>query len=822
MKMLRKNIMALLAMLPLGFVSCVDEVQRVEGEPELDGCYKVYFPTQENSGALEFAPEDTPSVTFKIRREVENDDIVVPVKVISSEDGIFDVSEVSFNDGQTESTFTVSFPKAEIGNTYSCTVCVDDPQYASVYSQRSNFLSFSVVRVKWDLVVGKDGSKKGLYRDDLFSSAYNLSGEKFAEHEVSIYERSDKPGYYKIENLYDVPFMQTLFGRPGVDLSSWFIGPQVVYIDATDPNKVWIPWTELNMLLSSEDGAISFGSDVQENQIVLDQMGGAHGYYGTLEDGVLTFPYRGLYIGFGGEIQAYANNNDMFRLLFPGAKVVDYAVSVTAGFADNGVLPVSFTLGADVAKVKYDVYEGRLSAEDAAAKAREIAANSAAEFVTETSTVGIRLNATGVYTVVTANLDAAGTIQGSSNVSFGYVAADDTVPVVVNAGLIVSDKYAQLGYTSENSVEFYIYGQELNRVYYGLYKSSDIQADAQAVLADLLKNGLASSEELEAINGEGLSDLFIKLNSGTEYTLLVYAENDYDAVLIQKSAKTEGVVDPLQAVYTADDVYVAEEKASFYGNYKYYAKVDDATSRALAGDVVVSDGGSEMTDDGEVHYVSIKGLFSPAVNDGFLKDDTVTWEAYQTNSGYWIIYSLGNVFGQLTLNGKTYYAAQLTVMADGKGGIVDNGFVAGFTEDGNIAIVDSQIYSSYGGAFCLQLQLFNDSAYQSSAGYLYRFADMLLVDPENLNATASSAVAAPSYDTMGLTIKSTPYNCVETVRTQVRRRIEDLVKVKTAGIYRGAGIKTDGYSASDVPFSVSVMTTGNNGDNMRNTSNVIR
>lgn len=811
--------MSLLALLPLAFVSCVDEVQREPGEPELEGCYKVYFPAQENSGLLEFAPEDTPSVTFTVRREVDDDDITVPVKLKTSAEGIFTVSEVSFDEGQTESKFTVSFPDAEIGETYSCTVFVDDPQYAAVYGQRDTYLSFSVVRVKWDLVTGEDGSRKGLYRDDIFSSAYNVSAP-FAEHEIEIYERSDKPGYYKIENLYDVPFMQTLFGRQGVDLSSWFIGPQVVYIDATDKNKVWIPWTDLNMLLSPQDGPISIVSDVQENQAVIDQLGSAHGYYGTLENGVLTFPYRGIYIAFGGELQSYGNNNEMFRILFPGAKVVDYDVAVSAGFAEDGVLPVSFTLGDDIAKVKYSVYEGRLSAAEATAKANEIASDPNAASVTESSSVEITLDATGVYTLVTANLDSEGTVQGSNHVSFGYVAAGETVPVAVTAGLIVSDKYAPLGYTSENSIEFYIYGSGLEKACLGLYKSSALETDMEGAIADLLENGELSGEELAAINGQGLTDVFINLNSGTEYSLLVYAENEYGYTLVKKTAMTEGEPDPLQETYTLSNIYVAENKADFYGNYKFYAKAKTA-ERELIGDLVISDGGSEMDEDEGymVEYVKIKGLFSPAVKAGILTDDTVTWEAYMTNKGYWLIYSLANTFGQVSFNGQTYYAAQLSAFESGVGGIVPNAFVVGITENGDLAVVDSGLYAQQGvgAAKFLQLNLYEDAAYKTGAGYILRWSDLMFVDPENLVASAQP------YHTgkIDFSFPKGSYNCVETVRTQVRRMLEESVKVKTLGRYRGAGVDVR-TEASAVSFEVSGMTAVKAGDNARNVSNSIR
>ena len=50
-------------------VSCqVEEQVYVPGEPELEGCYGVYFPTQEAAGSHTMDPSETPAVEFVVKR----------------------------------------------------------------------------------------------------------------------------------------------------------------------------------------------------------------------------------------------------------------------------------------------------------------------------------------------------------------------------------------------------------------------------------------------------------------------------------------------------------------------------------------------------------------------------------------------------------------------------------------------------------------------------------------------------------------------------------------------------------------------------------
>ena len=272
------------------FAGCSDDPTYTRGESEADGCYGVYFPSQDNAADLELDPADPTVLTFTAMRTNDADAITVPVTVTGSEDAIFSASEISFDDGATETTFQVSFPDAEIGTTYSCNIQIEDKKYAFIYGEKASGVSFSVTRVKWNLVTGPKGETKGKWRDDILSSAYGIPN-RYGEGEVEIYERDDNPGYYRISNVYSAEYLASLLNMSPSEVSG-NRSDVITYIDATNPDKVWLPEQSTGVFLNSGDGIVSFASQVPEN--------GFNGSgYGTNVNGVITFPAKSVLLMFG-------------------------------------------------------------------------------------------------------------------------------------------------------------------------------------------------------------------------------------------------------------------------------------------------------------------------------------------------------------------------------------------------------------------------------------------------------------------------------------------------------------------------------------------
>lgn len=138
--------------------SCTDDVTYTPGAEEDPDNYGVYFPTQTSPTTVEIDPADDPKVTYKVRRTKTLDAITVPVVVTPSEEGIFDIQPIVFGPGEAETEFTVSFPKAVEGTTYTCDIRIEDPHYISVYGPKDTGLSFSVIRAGWEAVTSADGS----------------------------------------------------------------------------------------------------------------------------------------------------------------------------------------------------------------------------------------------------------------------------------------------------------------------------------------------------------------------------------------------------------------------------------------------------------------------------------------------------------------------------------------------------------------------------------------------------------------------------------------------------------------------------------------
>lgn len=768
-------------------VSCqVEEQVYVPGEPDLEGCHGVYFPTQEAAGSHTMDPSETPAVEFVVKRLTEDGDITVPVVVKASEEGIFELSELKFDDGQTESTIKVSFSKAQPGVTYTLSLEITDPEYALVYGQNPTYLNYSVIIEKYELL-GLATIREGL----ITGYQQNPTG---IEWEVEVYTKETTPGWYYFKDAYiSAPFNQGWEQNQG-----WDMIPSGSYltINAENPARVYMPFQNLGC--SWGYGWMYSGSIAPEAGI-----SGGTPAYGTLVDGVISFPANSFVFGETeyNNLELYISNADgLFRICLPGAVLVDYTVEILSGYTNQGQHPVQFTFGADIQTIKYLAYEGALSSEELQAKVSEVLTSENAQVITKDQAdeegnvvVALSFEQTGKYTIVAVGFDKGAQPQTAVAEVISYVAADAPVPVVVNAGLIVSDKYAPEGYTSENSMEFYIYGTDIVEAGMALVRSADWAANPQAVLNSAMTKGLLNAEALKLINGEGLSDIYINLNAGTEYTLVVYASNGYEQTYVTASAKTAGVADPLQEIYTMNDLWTGESKDDFIGEWGYYLSDPKAGNARfdMGAPVTVADGGSETNPEtGDVYeFVKLKGLFAPAVAQGILADDTVFFEYYNG-----ILISLGNVFGPLSVDvfgdGSTQYGAMMSFFNVGAGGIVDGAVVGGFTEFGDVAFVDFGQYDSYGGFAYFSLGVFADETYGNNVyeGNLMSISNILLVDPENMPEEEAAAQSLRKELCAAKAEFQGNFNCVEPEDVQIKRAIVDMRK---KGEYSRAGLNIE-------------------------------
>ena len=778
------------ALLSLVLASCAQEEMHAPGELDAEGCYGVYFPTQNGVGDLQIEPDDPTTLTFMVRRSNSRDEIRVPVK-IKSNYPIFTVDEVVFKDGESTARVVVHFPSAKIATTYECTLILEGDEYVSKYSTNPSHLNFSVTRVKWNDVVGPNGEVYGRWRDGIFPEWFAVTYPNL-ERNIVLQERDDMPGYYRTFDVYSLDYLGEMFAS---NMSNICVSQHYTYIDATNPEKVWIPTFQTGAIFSPSYGMTSVGSYVVENSNDFDAS--IASVYGTLKEGIIEFPYGSLEMKL--EMMGWypTNSAGLHRIILPGYQAKEYTMSVEPGVSDQyGNLSVDVTLGRDITNVKLAVFEGTLT-ESAAAKKAELIAAGASEdavgdliSVSRTTKVDYSFDETGVYTVVAAGFDVAGNHKVTEFASFGYLkAGDDANKVILSAGLICSDKYAAEGFTSKNSLEIFISGKNIERLHAGLYSKEKWDADKEAIKEHITGSQM-NKASLDQINGSGL---FLKqgyLVPGSEYVLVIKAYNGYREEFFVSSAKTAGEWDPRLAEYDLSDVdmnLIPLNMDGYFGKYHYYAMEGNMYSRAYIGDVTVSNSfpaGYTPSIEG-YQFVNIKGLFPKARTFG-LEDDSYAFVYYDN-----LLYNYEQAFESFYSDGTLYYPGAYMYSTNGSAFGGSMGLMGAFVQDGYLAIMDSGMYAQYGEEMDgIAVLAYQDPQKKTYAGLIDLVTSMLLVredlDPnpiydERAEEGEDLSVAKSALSNLDQIIRRGPANYVETFEGFLQRSFEQArsqVKVK--------------------------------------------
>ena len=779
--MKRNLIYIMTALLSMVLASCAQEEMHTPGELDNENCYGVYFPTQKGLGDLQIEPDDPTTLKFIVRRTNSRGEIRVPVS-ISSNYPVFTVDEIVFKDGSPVSELVVHFPSAKIAVTYDCTLRVEGDEFVSKYSSNPSHINFSVTRVKWNDVIGPNGETTGRWRDGIFPEWFAVTYPNL-ERSIVLQERDDMPGYYRTFDVYSLDYLGEMFAS---NMSNICVSQHYTYIDATNPEKVWIPTFQTGAIFSPSYGMTSIGSYVVENSNDFDAS--IASVYGTLKEGIIEFPYGSLQMKL--EMMGWypTNSAGLHRIILPGYYAKDYTMSVEPGVSDqHGNLSVDVTLGRDLANVKLAVFEGTLT-ESAAAQKAELIASGASEdvvgdliSVSRTTKVDYSFDETGIYTVVAAGFDIAGNHKVTEFASFGYLkAGDDANKVILSAGLICSDKYAAEGFTAKNSLEIYISGKNIQRLHAGLYSKEKWDNDKEAIKEQITGSQM-NKASLDQINGSGL---FLKqgyLVPGSEYVLVIKAYNGYREEFFVSSAKTAGEWDPRLAEYDLSDVdmnLIPLNMDGYYGKYHYYAMEGNMYSRAYIGDVTISGTfPAEYTPsiDG-YQFVNIKGLFPKARTFG-LEDDSYSFVYYDN-----LLYNYEQAFESFYADGTLYYPGAYMYSANGSAFGGSMGLMGAFVQDGYLAIMDSGMYAQYGEVMDgIAVLAYQDPQKKTYAGLIDLVTSMLLVredlDPnpiydERMEEGEDMSVAKSALSNLDQIIRRGPANYVETFEGFLRRSFE--------------------------------------------------
>jgi len=352
MKCINKIMGLALVAAAASFASCSNEVEYTPADPVTGSVAGVKFVT--DGAEVELDPVDPTEYTIALQRTDTKGALTVPLKVLKNTDDVFTVSDVTFADGEADATCTVSFPNAEVGTTYDLGLTIDDSKAVTQYSD-SVLYNFSVTRVKWNDVgyyIDESGSKVegwALYTDDYITTFYGVANLTWA---TQVQEREDKPGYFRLINTYHENY-------PYNDPGDWYTDKDYyIFIDATNPKKVYIPhycelgldWGYGNMRVSSMAGYYLAKGDAAT----------AENYYGTYQNGKITFPTEGLLFCMPGYKDAFytANGSGAFKLVLDPSKDL-YEANIEDDFQFDLYNNYDFT-STQLNSVKADVnvYEG--------------------------------------------------------------------------------------------------------------------------------------------------------------------------------------------------------------------------------------------------------------------------------------------------------------------------------------------------------------------------------------------------------------------------------------------------------------------------------
>ena len=153
----------------------------------------------------------------------------------------------------------------------------------------------------------------GLYTEDCVTTFFDVEN---LTYEVEIEESDKTPGRYRVVNPYGAAYAYNEEGDYDAGNNYYMI------LNAQDPEAVWMPrfdtgmdWGYSNFLI------ISYVGYYIENGYSMDAIVGAGVPFGTLADGVITFPKESLLIQMPGykESWYYANSNGLFKVVLPSA-----------------------------------------------------------------------------------------------------------------------------------------------------------------------------------------------------------------------------------------------------------------------------------------------------------------------------------------------------------------------------------------------------------------------------------------------------------------------------------------------------------------------
>jgi hypothetical protein len=322
------------------FVACEDYVDTEVLSPEVpEGCQGVYFPTT-NTKVFELEPTQATEITLKIGRDVKSGAVDVPIVVLVNDEDIYNVPEtVSFADGDTLVSFTVTFPNAAEGVTYNLKLAAEGDQYVNPYSAKRPDVATKVTRVKWTPI-----EEPMVYVDGAFTAGWSVGT-------LPMYVNAEKAEFtglvrYRFKNAYKRPT-----GPPDAD--GIYDGYPYSNANTTfDDSKDYYTVIEINtstsdVFMEAHEIGLNWGYGMISIGSVYKNLSTNIGTYplGKLKDGIITFPANSLFF-------SEAEYND--GAAYPSTTPTKIYLTKDIYIADNMKID-------DYNKVDYELVDGEVS-----------------------------------------------------------------------------------------------------------------------------------------------------------------------------------------------------------------------------------------------------------------------------------------------------------------------------------------------------------------------------------------------------------------------------------------------------------------------------
>lgn len=541
MKSIKSFFLAILALVAVGFVACNDD--DFKPGPGVEGA-QVYFPETISSQLL--VDEEDTSLTIPVKRISAEGTLNVPI-LADDASGLFTIpSSVTFEPGKQTVDLVITFDntKLESDMEYPLAFLINDESNTTPYGNRK--LDVTVAVWPWKLMEANEGI--GKYRDDYLSAMW--SGLPAIDIDVKVYEHKTKPGIYMVEEMFGEELLTTTFEESLENLSSTFTyTPTNITINASNPDKVLIPeqWTGIDMK-ANDYGLLSIMTVA----------------YGTLSEGVITFPASGLGMNVGNIHQpgngVYANKSGLFRLVLPGYEAVDYSLAATydgmkvSADGETASAVIDFTYGNDVTGISYVFAPGDVT-DEADAYAAKIADGTAEniavvnDFVAGEGSISIQaeLDAAGSYTIIAVPNDknSAPRVKEVAATAFYFPGLGGSQIPDVDAQvelMPVSEFNPNLvaQYPEHSSLACMVSGTELAAVKYyvntaelvTLLEAGDPTLPSAQEVIEQYGNDLTAAQLKLIVDNGYWGGIFSKLKASTSYRMIIQAKNTYGKTTI--------------------------------------------------------------------------------------------------------------------------------------------------------------------------------------------------------------------------------------------------------------------------------------------------